>query len=129
MSKEIKGKILFGIVLVISAVLLAPAAFAHSSADEDKAVKDNELEDEIHEDEVPDGSVLVIDITHKVVNDEDSGNVGYWALDNYNKHVQVWKLPDGRYYVEAKYEGKWQTFRSIEPGNRRGRIKRCFRHF
>lgn len=67
--------------------------------------------------EVPDGSVLVLNITHKVTNDEDSGNVGYWAVDNYNKHVQVWQAPDGTFYVVARYTGTWQTFKgALSPG-------------
>lgn len=66
---------------------------------------------------VPVGSILVLNITHKVTNDEDSGNVGYWALSNYNKHVQVWQAPDGTFYVIARYEGKWQTFAgALSPG-------------
>jgi len=66
---------------------------------------------------VPAGSVLCLNITYKVTNDEDSGNVGYWALDNYNKSVQVWQVPDGSFYAIAKYEGKWNTFAgALSPG-------------
>jgi hypothetical protein len=66
---------------------------------------------------VPNGSTLVLNIVYKVTNDEDSGNVGYWALDNYNKHVQVWLTPDGTFYAIARYEGKWQTFAgALSPG-------------
>lgn len=67
--------------------------------------------------DVPAGSVLVLNITHKVTNDEDSGNVGYWALDNYNKHVQIWEVPDGSFYVVARYTGRWKTFAgALSPG-------------
>jgi len=67
--------------------------------------------------DVPAGSKLVININYKVTNDEDSGNVGYWALDNYNKQVKVWQVPDGSYYTVAKYIGKWQTFAgALSPG-------------
>lgn len=59
---------------------------------------------------VPAGAILVINITYKVANDEDSGNVGYWALDNYNRLFQVWQLPDGSFYASGNYNGKWQTF-------------------
>ena len=66
---------------------------------------------------VPPGSVLILEITHKVTNDEDSGNVGYWSLDDYNKHVQVWQAPDGTFYVVARYTGKWYTFAgALSPG-------------
>ncbi len=66
---------------------------------------------------VPSGSVLVLNVTYKVINDEDSGNVGYWALDNYKKHLQVWKVPDGTFYAVARYVGKWRTFETaLSPG-------------
>ncbi len=67
--------------------------------------------------DVPPGSKLVLNITYKVTNDEDSGNVGYWALDSYNKSLQVWQVPDGTFYAVAKYTGKWQTFAgALSPG-------------
>jgi hypothetical protein len=67
--------------------------------------------------DVPAGSVLCLNITYKVMNDEDSGNVGYWALDNYTKQVQVWQVPDGSFYAIATYEGKWNTFAgALSPG-------------
>jgi len=66
---------------------------------------------------VPDGSTLILNINYKVANDEDSGNVGYWALDNYNKHVQVWQAPDGTFYAVARYDGNWNTFAgALSPG-------------
>jgi len=67
--------------------------------------------------DVPVGSQLVININHKVINDEDSGNVGYWALDNYNKKVQVWQVPGGSFYAVARYVGNWQIFAgALSPG-------------
>jgi hypothetical protein len=59
---------------------------------------------------VPSGSKLILNIVLKVTNDEDSGFHGYWALDDYNKKVQVWQVPDGSFYAVVRYEGKWQTF-------------------
>ena len=59
---------------------------------------------------VPAGAIQVINITYDVTNDEDSGMVGYWALDNYNRVFQVWQLPDGTFYALGNYNGKWQTF-------------------
>ncbi len=66
---------------------------------------------------VPAGSKLVLNVTYKVTNDEDSGHVGYWALDNYNKSLQVWQAPDEIFYVVARYTGKWKTFEgALSPG-------------
>jgi hypothetical protein len=68
---------------------------------------------------LPDGSRLVVNVNYKVTNDEDSGNVGYWALDNYNRHLQVWQDPnDSRYFYSiARYDGKWNTFAgALSPG-------------
>lgn len=67
--------------------------------------------------DVPTGSKLVVDVTYKVINDEDSGNVGYWALEDYNRQLQVWQVPDGSFYAVGKYNGKWQTFeKALSPG-------------
>ncbi len=59
---------------------------------------------------IPADAKLVVNVTLKVTNDEDSGNVGYWALDSYNKHIQVWMTPDNVCYAVVRYEGKWETF-------------------
>lgn len=49
---------------------------------------------------------LVINITYKVINDEDYGwGSWYWAITNYNVHVQVWQLADGSYFAEKTYIG------------------------
>ena len=60
----------------------------------------------------PTGWTLVSDATYKVTNDEDSGVLGYWAIDNYNKHVQVYQNPSDAtsFYAIASYAGKWNTF-------------------
>ena len=60
--------------------------------------------------DVSHGSVLILNINYKVTNDEDSGFSGYWALDDYEKHIQIWKVPDGSFYAVVKYEGKFHTF-------------------
>lgn len=61
---------------------------------------------------IPHGAKLIVNITYKVTNDEDSGNLGYWALDSYNKHVQIWQDPSdpNLFYVIARYDGSWNTF-------------------
>lgn len=33
----------------------------------------------------------IIDVQYTILNDEDSGNHGYWALDNYQKAIIVWQ--------------------------------------
>ena len=59
---------------------------------------------------VPAGSVLILNIVHSITNDLDSGDSGFWALDNCRKHIQVWQVPDGSFYAVARYIGKWETF-------------------
>ena len=67
---------------------------------------------------VPHDSVLILDINYKVTNDEDSGFSGYWALDDYEKHIQIWKVPDGSFYAVVTYEGKFHTFAgALSPQN------------
>jgi hypothetical protein len=55
----------------------------------------------------------VLDISCSVRNDEDSGIVGYWALDTYCKTVQVWQDPNvpTNFYAIVTYNGMWQTFK------------------
>ena len=87
--------------------------------DDDKNNHENNCEenDNGNTQTAPSGSVLVLNIKHKVTNDEDSGNVGYWALDNYERHVKVWRTSDGNFYVVTEYEGTWQTFTdALSPG-------------
>jgi hypothetical protein len=70
-----------------------------------------------HDNGVPHGSKLILNIMYVVVNDEDSGNAGYWALDDYTRLLQVWKTPDGSFYAIAKYLGVWKTFAgALSPG-------------
>jgi hypothetical protein len=64
------------------------------------------------------GSTQVLGITFKVVNDEDSGIFGYWALDAINRVVSVWQQPDGSFFVIATYSGKITTFaRAVSPND------------
>lgn len=47
-----------------------------------------------------------IDVTQKVTNDADSGQAGnYWALDNFSRHIQVYKQSDATYCVIVDYNG------------------------
>src|SRR5207245_11567429 len=56
------------------------------------------------------GSTQVLGITFKVINDEDSGVFGYWALDTINRIVNVWQQPDGSFFVIATYSGEFTPF-------------------
>ena len=60
---------------------------------------------------LPKGANLLVEVNYKVTNDEDSGFVGYWALDNYVKHVTIYSDPsDGTYWAIATYDGTFDTF-------------------
>jgi hypothetical protein len=54
----------------------------------------------------------VINVNEKVVNDADSGFAGYWAMDNFVRHIQVWEIGkgSGKYCALATYEGKADAF-------------------
>ncbi|MEI6724716.1 MAG: hypothetical protein WCN81_00670 [Actinomycetes bacterium] len=66
---------------------------------------------------VPAGSVLVMNFTYGVRNDEAYANVGYWALTSYIRHVQAWRLPDGAFYWTSQWAGTWTTFKgALSPG-------------
>ena len=64
------------------------------------------------------GGTPVIDITYSVTNDSDSGSAGdWWALDNYQKLVQVWQESDGTYCAVVHYAGQFTTLAGQEsPG-------------
>lgn len=57
----------------------------------------------------------VVNITYKVINDPDSGLNGNWALDNYNKKVQVWDQGSGTFCVIVKYDGQFVTTGPLSP--------------
>ena len=71
------------------------------------------------------GSTQVLGITFKVVNDEDSGVFGYWALDTINRAVSVWQQPDGSFFVIATYSGKFTTFADAVSPNDLGMPERA----
>jgi hypothetical protein len=54
--------------------------------------------------------IPIINVTMHVTNDEDTGLVGYWALENYNKTIQVWQFPNGSYVALVLYSGTWNTY-------------------
>jgi hypothetical protein len=63
----------------------------------------------------------IITVTMQVSNDEDSGNVGYWALDNYQKQIAVWENPTittPTFCALVTYTGTWKTFAgALSPQN------------
>jgi len=63
-----------------------------------------------------DGGKLVINVTHKVVNDADSGVGGNsWATDNYQRHIQVWQAADGTFCATVDYQGQFVTNAGLSP--------------
>jgi hypothetical protein len=65
----------------------------------------------------PEGE-LVINVTHKVVNDRDSAvDNSFWAYDKYNKHIQVWQVDDDTFCAVAQYVGSITTVAGSSPNN------------
>ncbi len=96
--------ILVGAILTIS--LLAPINFANATPGDKPSTKVFTNHESIQR-----HSKLVVDVHYKVTNDEDSGLVGFWALDNYEKHIRIWSDPrDGTYWAIATYDGTFTTF-------------------
>ena len=61
--------------------------------------------------------VLVMNVSYKVVNDEASGSLGFWALQNFTRYVQVWRMPDSSFYWASQMVGRWTTFAgALSPG-------------
>ncbi|MDA4129899.1 MAG: hypothetical protein OK457_03935 [Thaumarchaeota archaeon] len=64
------------------------------------------------------GSVKVLNVVYTVTNDEDGGIYGYWALDSYVQHVQVWQQPDGTFFSTVAALGIFTTFAgAISPNS------------
>lgn len=60
----------------------------------------------------------LVDAKAKVTSDEDSGFCGYWALDHYNKQINITTTDtSGTYFVNETYEGFWQTFQGALSPN------------
>ncbi len=67
---------------------------------------------------VPPGAVSVEDIAYTMLNCNDGGNVGIWALDDGVCHVQVWCVSRGHFYAAVTESGIWTTFAgALSPGN------------
>lgn len=61
---------------------------------------------------------LVLSLSYHAINDEDSGFVGYWALDHYSKSIQVYNTGGDSYCAWETYDGGWQTFQgALSPQN------------
>jgi hypothetical protein len=65
---------------------------------------------------------LEINVTHKVVNDGDSGFTGYWAALDYNRQIQLWEVGvvvppgnDERFCALVRYQGAWTSIVGPSP--------------
>ena len=65
----------------------------------------------------PAGSHLVMSVSETFINQEDSGNVGYWALDNGLAGVKVWQISDGSFYVIVRPCATFTTFATVPSPN------------
>ena len=66
----------------------------------------------------PTGSTHLATVTMTVTNDEDTGFVGYWALDSYTKTIDLWQTSPGNFYALVTYSGTWETFAgALSPQN------------
>jgi hypothetical protein len=61
---------------------------------------------------------LVVDVTHKLINDADSSVTGhYWANDSFNKHIQVWQTGTNTLCAVVHYEGSFVTVAGNSPAD------------
>lgn len=64
------------------------------------------------------GAKKIVNVKQKILNDADSGIAGNnWALDNYNREIEVWQLSDDSFCGILKYEGRFSTLAGPSPGN------------
>lgn len=65
----------------------------------------------------PAGGNLVINVVQRITGDIDSGVGGnYWAIDEYNRHIQVWEVGPGSFCAVVKYTGSFSTVAGVSPG-------------
>jgi len=73
----------------------------------------------------------IINSKMTVQNDEDAGNVGYWALDNYPKSIVIWEdSTNTNFCALIQYSGTWQTFAgALSPQNGVAEVNTRSGHF
>lgn len=52
---------------------------------------------------------LVVNVSFGVTKDADSGYAGYWAYDDYQKHLQIFDEGSGNFCAVAQYVGTFTT--------------------
>ena len=63
------------------------------------------------------GSKLMVNAVAKIMNDEDSGYQGYWAIDNYTLNVKIWMEPNETFFFALLYRGTATTYAGVPaPG-------------
>lgn len=71
---------------------------------------------QITQSQCPKGS-LVVNVTQKVVNDEDSGTCGnWWAIDDFVRQIQVVQTGANTFCATVSYQGNFNTFAGDSPG-------------
>lgn len=60
---------------------------------------------------------LVVNVTQHVINDIDSGVAGFWATDDYNRHIQVWQVGPSTFCADVRYVGSFVTDDGPSPQN------------
>lgn len=60
----------------------------------------------------------IVDVEQKVINDADSGNGGYWAMDKYKRSIKVYNTAtEGTYCATVAYDGNFVSFAGASPNN------------
>ena len=59
---------------------------------------------------VPPSTTPAVDATFHVASDPDSGNVGDWATDTFDRHMQIWQAADGSYCARADDSGTFTSY-------------------
>ena len=52
----------------------------------------------------------VVNVTEKIINDADSGFAGYWAMDQYTRHIKVWQTGTNTFCADLSYDGTFNAF-------------------
>ncbi len=123
-------KFLIGLTTAAVAIsLFVVPAFAKDSDNHDNGGNDNnnksdkaelhlDWQKEVNPTKCPRQGDPIINVAEKVKNDADSGLGGYWAFDNYVRHITVWSSGDSKFCGIVVYEGKFNAVEGQKsPGN------------
>ena len=58
-----------------------------------------------------------LNVTAEIANGELNGRYGYWALANYTRHIEAFRISNSTYLLIMHLNGSWETFKGARSPN------------